>query len=463
MSSRRLFWLVVLVAFVALKAPTLVDPPYGDATFYSNQLRVLEEHGLRLADYQGHAELRPPLFLAATALVRLATGPSRVTNHAMVLLAAIAFLVAAHGIARRLGAAERWARWTVVACALSPLFFAQAGLFLTDLPVAAWVAWAWLAALEGRMVRFAVLGSLAVLTKESAWFICLPAALLAWRGGVPSVWARLGRLAWALAPGGVLALWLVAHRLLTGETVAKLHQVMLGRQFLAEALLHAFVDGDRVVLWPLALVALAGGAGARDPAIVRARRVTALAAASFALCFPAPLPRYVLPTLPMVAPLAAIGLERLAAARPRLALAAMIAIPLLFVVEWRYLDRGDNGGTLDATLKYRLLLDAEREAARALADAGARSILAHFPMASVVEAPPEDGFLPAPLGMEWTGELTTAYLCRHDFFVEMVAGVDTGPSRAALEKLGALTPWRTFGGPEPQLEVRVSRIACPRP
>jgi len=450
----RWFWVVVVAALVAAKAPTLVDPPYGDATFYSNQLRLLEEQRLHLDGYRGHPELRPPLFLVATAAARAITGPSRVTNHAMVLLAAIALLVAAHRLALRLGATPRWARFAVVACATAPLFFAQAGLFLTDLPVAAWAAWAWVALLERRLGRFALLGSLAVLTKESAWFLCLPAALFVWRS---DGWRPL-RLGLALVPGAVLAAWLVVHRLLTGEAMASLHQVMIGPRFLVEALGHSFIALDRLVLWPLALVALVERC---EAPIARARRVTALAAATFALCFPAPLARYVLPTLPLVAALAAVGLRRLAAARPRAALVPALAVPLLFVVGWHHLDRGDNGGSLDATLKYRALLDAEREAARALAADGARWVLAHFPMASVVEAPPEDGFLPAPLALDWTGELSREFLCRHDFFVETaVGGVDATPTRAALAALSALTLHRTFGGPEPQLTVRVYRIAC---
>ena len=178
-----------------------------------------------------------------------------------------------------LRAAKRVAASCALAlCALSPTYFAQLGLLQTDLPATTLCAWAWLLALYNRRAGFAALASLAVLTKESSIFICLPAALLIgirhtdWRpraGGrlLPFIGSLL-RYAWPTTiPALVLFMWLLLHRALTGHLVAADHlEAIMALPTLTGALLHSFVESGRPLLLlaacPAVLPALRGADGA---------------------------------------------------------------------------------------------------------------------------------------------------------------------------------------------------------
>src|SRR5205085_8094332 len=110
----------------------------------------------------------------------------------------------------------------------------------------------------------------------------------------------------AVVPVLVLAAWLLWHRRLVGDFVHAEHSGALfspGR--ILAALLHTFVEGGH---WLLVLgAALTLRAGWRRPEIV----VAALAVLAVPLCFAGLPPRYVLPSLPPLAALAALGLAGL--------------------------------------------------------------------------------------------------------------------------------------------------------
>ncbi|MFB3921641.1 MAG: ArnT family glycosyltransferase [Terriglobia bacterium] len=120
-----------------------------------------------------------PLLMIYLALVWKLFGFSPlVTRTAMVLIAA-ATVTTTYALARRVVDREP-AVWACALLALSPMFFAQSTMVFLDLPAALFTTMAIIALLDGRMVMYAVVASLAVLTKETAAVI-LP---VAW------VWAR---------------------------------------------------------------------------------------------------------------------------------------------------------------------------------------------------------------------------------------------------------------------------------
>jgi hypothetical protein len=438
----------LLLGFVGCQLSMLADPPYADSLWYSDHVRLFEQHRFHFAAYAGHAELRPPLFLVATAVLRGLVGETRFANHAIILLAAIATLIAVERLARRLGATAPIALWAAAACALNPAFFAQTQLYLMDLPTGAFVAWAWLALLEGRLARYVVLAGCALVTKESAWFILMPAAGWVWHGK-----RRMMSVAIALSPGFFYVAWFLVHRLLTGVWVAPIHRAAVGLPWLAGSVLYDFVDGGRLLLWPLALLA------ARRAGLRSATTLTALATAGFCLCFPAPLPRYGMPSLPLLVAVAAAGLSALTSARMRRTLA--VAILATFVVLWSCFDRGTEGGPLDVSLRYRRLLAFHRQAAVHLAARGAKAVLATTPMSVVIAAPPEDGYLATPIAVDYPGDLSAEFLCRHDFLVENQAGNSIATTREALESGKALTLDFVAGDTDPQYDVRIWKIGCP--
>ena len=119
--------------------------------------------------------LKPPLFAAIGLGAAARVDASPLAMHLLVLAFALALLAAMRSLVRALGGDERQALVACALCATAPLFVAQAGLVLSDLPMAALATWAWVALLRRRMIAWFVLSALAVLTKESAYFLCVPA------------------------------------------------------------------------------------------------------------------------------------------------------------------------------------------------------------------------------------------------------------------------------------------------
>lgn len=386
--------------------------------------------------------VRPPLFTGLLALLlRLGAPAFRLPLlHGAVVLIAAALLPLTHALARALGAGRQGAFIAVALLLASPLFLAQAGLLQSDLPATALCALSWLLLLRGRTGLFALCGCLAVLCKESAWFLCLPAWVLL---GRRSGFLRRAHLLPAAAPGLCLGLWLLLHRRLTGHAVAGVQRAFVtDAGYFGSALLHNFVEGGRLPLLAPALVLLH-----LRPTPERA--ATALLFALLPFCFPATLPRYMLPSLPFLCALAGAGLELL----PGLGrLATSLSLGLLLLAGLRGDSWHTNGGHhLEQNLAYREALGLQRRAARALADARPHAVLATFPMLDALRAPPEDGYLPAPQPARApdAGE-PLVRLCQHDYLVtgEERDDAATQALRSALQQLrnrDAVTLWRQFG------------------
>ena len=156
-----------------------------------------------------------PLVMVYLGLLWRVFGFSSLVTRAAMILVAAATVVALYALARRVAAREV-ATWSGVLLALSPMFFAQSSLVYLDLPAALFTALAVLALLDGRVLMFAVVASLAVLTKETAVVLLPVAWVFVWRSvrarhAVPlRVWVAM---AVPLAP---LVAWTLYYRHVTG-------------------------------------------------------------------------------------------------------------------------------------------------------------------------------------------------------------------------------------------------------
>jgi hypothetical protein len=452
--------IVGAVVLVASKWAELHDAHFWDALgCYVPQARFIFEHRFDLSAYPELGFVRPPLYTTWLALLMGAGAHSAFALHLATCLLSSLLLPATYAVTLQLGGDRRAAILAVLLCAASPLFFAQAGLCQSDLPATMLATWGWALVLsaDGAHPRRALAGAvvllaLAALTKESAYWLCGPAALLQllrtrrFGSVLPFVVPPLTLLAWELFHGHVL-----------GYIMPPVYQAAIAPRFVKDALTHDLVEGGRYALLIPASVwvraAWRGQTARRDEQLVTAAAILLLPFA-----FPAPLPRYMMPTLPLLCALAALGLMHLERARLRVGV-AVFAVLLLSMRADGWDSTG--GHHLDQSLAYRRLLTTERSAVTALAAAHPRDVLAVFPIFTALRAPSDDGWLPAPVPTSFaTPELPLAELCRHDFIVEAAQGNDVSAELARLREAGALREWRRFG--PPGKDVVVWSIACPR-
>lgn len=440
-------WIAVVLLAVCTTAPALRDPPYWDANVYLAEGRWAAAHGLDLDAWRHFPDvLKPPVFAALVLGVGVAIDPSSpLAMHLLVLAFALALVAATRSLVRALGGAEWQALVAGALCATAPLYVAQAGLTLSDLPMTALATWAWVALVRRRLGAWLLLSALAVLTKESAYFLCVPALVLEWLHAGRSLGATARRTLVFAWPGLVLAAWLAALHGLTGHAVPRLNRDALGANFILDTMIHQLVEGGRILLVALAVVALRarrGDARADGDAAVWA---TAAGVLALPLMFPAPLPRYMMPGLPLLCALAALGVARLPS-RPRAFVVA--AVLVANVAGWLGASWHANGGHhLDCNLRYRTLLRTQLAAVDAIVAERPRAVAAAFPLWFSLR---DAGVTPVLAG----GATPTEALCAADFFVDADEEAPTDDAAARV----TLVPWRSFGAPG--LSVRVSRIAC---
>jgi hypothetical protein len=387
----------------------------------------------------------------------MAAGASRLVWHLGTFAVALVALPATFAITRRLGGSTRAAWLATGLCAVTPLYVAQLGTLQTDATATALTAVAWALLLADRRLGFAIAAALAVLTKESAYFVWIPAVWLVSRR--EGRW-RARALLPIVLPFVVAVAWQIAHHLLVGHVWSKNYEQNFRIDNIPAALYHNFVEGGRLLLWLGAALAWRRGQEMNAGLDRDGLRATAAAALLLPVVFPFGLPRYMLLSLPLLAPLCALGLEGLAVA-PGWRRAAAGAIAIWLVIDWR-LPFWDSqaGHHRDANLRYRQLLGLQAEAAREIAALRPQAVIAPFPMANVLAAPPEFGFLPAPVPVHWhRPHEPLATLCQADLLVHDEQGMRMRREVRALGAAGALLPWRNFGAGRDRIDVY--RVSCP--
>lgn len=448
--AAAVLWAVTAACLLALKAPTLREPHYWDALgCYVFQPRTLMQSGFdfgRVAQVYGF--VRPPGLTLPLALLMRLVGDTPIVLRTFVCLISALAPTAAALFALRLGA-PRWAAAAAWLLTLAqPGFFAQSDQVLSDLPAASFAALALLALLDGRLLSYVLLATLAVLTKESCYSVALcGAVLLLCRDHLAGRRRPVRMILFAGLPGVPLALWLLYVRSLTGGFVAAEQSAVLGPGSLPFSLLHNYVDGGRFLLWLCAAPFLflhlrrARGAAALEGGVVL------LYAAAFPIFFPAALPRYMLPTLPPLAALAGLGLSALHARRPALPALALPAVLALLCLGHRGLYSLHDVAHLEMSMAYRDLLHQHLQAARDLAALRPRLVFADFPMNAVLSAPPADGILPAPLPVRsLRGDETLEELCQADALTHAQNDL-ADRARRTLARAGALSPLSVYDGP----------------
>lgn len=453
-----LFASVLVVGFVV--ARSLRDPPFWDALgCYVPLARQMAAHGFELQAYRGLAIFRPPLLTALfAAAIRLGGGDP--AFHVIVWAFAITLPISAWLIARALDAPRRTALIASVACLLSPIFVAQAGLEQSDLPVAALAAVAWLLALRKQRFAFVLVATAAILTKESAHFVLLPAAWLWWREAPPDRAARLRYAAPALLPYCFLFGWVLAERRIVGHVLYAGQSSLLGIVPCLQAIEHTLIEGGRLLLslaaLPAVVVAWRDRHHDRAPRSSAPTLATAGAILLLPFAFPAALPRYMLPSLSLQCALAAIGIDALVSRwRPLL---VPVGVAILVALWWAPTLDSRSEWHLESNLRYRALLTAEETAVNELSREHARRVLAPFPL-NLALADPLAGYARRPIAVAPPGpDLSLRTLCGSDFLVE-TAEESTRPAEKVLRAAGALTLEREIDAAGQR--IRIFRVSCP--
>jgi len=177
----------VFLALVGLHIPLLSLPYFWDEAGYYIPAALDIYHAGRLIPESTLPTGHTPLVMVYLALAWRVFGFSPVVTRTAMVLIAASTVTATYALARRVTDREP-AAWAAVLLALSPMFFAQSTMVFLDLPAALLTTLAVIALLGERMLSFAVIASLAVLTKETA-VVMLP---VAWIYSFPRVGARHG-------------------------------------------------------------------------------------------------------------------------------------------------------------------------------------------------------------------------------------------------------------------------------
>jgi len=258
------WWAALALVVVAVTAPALRDPPFWDANVYVNQGRDIAAHGLDFAHYRYPDVFKPPVFASAVL-----GGLSKLTQRA----GRAAPGDAAVRVGRAVGAAPAGARARRQRTGGADRRRAVcdgAAVRRTGGPGAERSAddgvrrLAWVMLLEGRLVGWFVLAALAVLTKESAYFLCVPALALVWLRNQRSLAATARRI--LCRPGRGWCWWAGSRRctLLNGQALPAANRDALRPYYVS---MRSFTSSSRET----ATAGGAGGAGAAAPGRRRAR------------------------------------------------------------------------------------------------------------------------------------------------------------------------------------------------
>lgn len=394
--SKQALPLLALAGIAILcKLPTLGTPAYWDEMGWLRQADWLSERslaaalpGLRPASaFWGH----PPGLHVMLAALGKVFGVSVTLAHALIAVFAALGVCATYLLARRLyGSPTAWL--AAIFLLLSPLYFAQSGMFLADVPVTALGALVMYFALANRYGPYVVCASSMVLVKETA--IVLVVAVILYRFLImsPIREASLREVVKYCVPLAVIGAFMLLQKVTTGKfffiydfdiELFQLTPAGVRRQF--ELITRwIFLEQNRFVFTGLIALNLLFNAQAR-----RRRElwlflfVVVLSGYSFSVLYF--LPRYLLPVLPLFYILAAVAVFDLIR-RPKLQLAAAGALLSLSV--WSLIVQPLTGNA-EQTLRYLDII--------AMNKAAAYRVAGEFPEARVLTTWPHTEELSNPL------------------------------------------------------------------
>jgi hypothetical protein len=357
------------IATILVKLPTLDTPAYWDEMGWLGQAYWLSEGslhraipGLRpAAAFWGH----PPGLHLILATLGKVFGVSLNTAHALIAVFA-ALGVCATFLLARYWHGTRTAWLAAFFLLLSPVYLAQSGMFLADVPVTALGALATYFVLKGRYGPYVACASCMVLLKETA--IALVVALLLYRFVVlnPFRQARLRDVARYSAPLAVIGAFILLQKATTGHFFfiydfdVELFQLTPDHVRYQSGLITRwlFIDQHRFIFTALIALNLSVNGRARRRELWLFVFVVVLSGYSFSVLYF--LPRYLVPVLPLFYILAAASILDLARGF-RLQLSAACAA--LGMMSWSLVSqplRG-NGETslryLDIVAMHRAAID----------------------------------------------------------------------------------------------------------
>ena len=359
MRSRPIALLAFLAAFVALvllHAPLLRLPYYWDeAGYYIPAALDFYRAGLLIP--QGTLPVgHTPLVMIYLGLVWRMFGFSPLVTRSAMILVGAATVASLYALGRRVASREV-AAWSAVLLAVSPLFFAQSSLVHLDLAAGLFTTLALLTLLQRRLVMFALTASMAVMCKETAVVLLPVAWLVYWRRKSihPSVSTQKSWLA-LTTPLLPLFAWAAYYHHATGywtgnrEYLAyNLYSTLVpGRIFwgLLRRLYEIFIAGFN---WLLVSGAVLGAwwqrrqlgksqklsSGTQEQLqhefFLLAGGLTALYLGLLSVVGGAILPRYLLPVVPLLIPVAVILVWRLPR---RVARGVCLLVVGCFVCAW---------------------------------------------------------------------------------------------------------------------------------
>ena len=390
---------------VLLKLSTLDTPAYWDEMGWVNQAQGLSDGnllravpGLRPASmFWGH----PPGLHFLLALLWKAWPPSMASAHLLIAGFAALGVSATYLLARHLyDARTGWL--AALLLLLAPVYFAQAGMFLADVPVAALGALSVYLALSGRLRGYLVAATAMVFLKETA--MAIVAAVVVYR---LIAGRSLGRAAILDAlrhsiPLGLIGLFFIWQKITTGHFLfiydfpIQLFDPSLAAIAESAGLITRwiFVDQHRFVLTVLIGLGLLLRPRLRRPELLLFGLILVMSGYSFSAMYY--LPRYLLPILPFFYLLAAAALlELIGPSRWK----PVGALALLGFMIWS-LGAQPLHGNAEVNLRYREFVLLSREVARQLAaEAPNRPIVTHWPHNGELGIA-FYGYVPRPLRVE---------------------------------------------------------------
>lgn len=349
LASISLIYLILLVLhFPLLRLPYFWD----EAGYYVPAALDFYRHGFLIPHDTlptGHTPLVSVYLSAAWS----AFGFSPLVSRSAMILVSAVTVFATYLLGRRVAGRETGI-WAAVLLALMPLFFAQSSLAFLDLTAALFTTLAIIVVLDGRWGLFALMASLAVLSKETSIVVLLPVwAFMAFRrkerrrsAWLTSAVPLAPLIAWALFYHSRTGFWTgnasyLQYNLYAALTPLHILRSLIAR--LAELLFQGFN-------WVLVLGAIAGlrwaarhrGAAGPRPSEAEGDRLFGdfrFLAVGTVLVYVimlsvvggAILPRYMLPAFPVFFVLLLVLIGRLP---PRVARTLYVAAAACFIAAW---------------------------------------------------------------------------------------------------------------------------------